>query len=433
MDIHKAREKFLSNKVVDHIVRTVEDILNFQLSNDEIKYIHKCMKVAANEPQFFEKPTLRDCCDTISNVSSKYINRARYTDMREDMTKRVMSESGKYVPMKPIDEVLPSIFELIGQDTPKRPVIFPNDHIGDSEERAGLINRNSGLSNLLNMELAVGSIFGLANPRDVVSALGLRYRHILLSLDTRNRILIDDATTSALRSTASWNYFTGAQIDQGSATSNNVINNIIGIECGDICFPNYWPEQFNEFRQVSMFIHEISDQAAIISQKTRHHFLFNVEALPGSSNRVKLKSVYSDISEIRFASPITTINTLTVSFAAPFNRVILGWDRSSNVVVAKSIGVGSPTGFTLGNAHNLSNGDLVYLEGFTTGAPTTDFSTISLANRDEGHIISGVTTFYFEIAGLDTNATTGALTVTNVIYGSRRFLIPLKFKCLLTI
>lgn len=200
-----------------------------------------------------------------------------------------------------------------------------------------------------------------------------------------------------------------------------------------IVFPNFLPEQFNEFHQVSMFIHEISDQAGIISSKLRHHFLFNVEYLTGNNNRVKLVNAYPDVSEVRFNNPIVSLNTITISFGAPFDRITIGWDRSVSVVVAKSIGAGQPTGFTLGNVHGMANGDLVYIEGFTTGSPTVDNSVITLANRDQGHVISNVSTYYFEIAGLDSSTTTGTPTVNTVVYGSRRFLIPLKFKTLTNI
>lgn len=245
MDIETARKKFLSHGVITHVINSIEDALGSGLDNNEVKYVHKCMRAAANEPIFFSKPTLKDCCETVCNVAQKYITRARYIDSREDMTQRVMSESGKYIPMHPLDEKLPTLFELLGKDDSRAssepPQISQNSGSQFGGASGALSNAGANSAAPSEGNVGVSNILGISTMRELSTAFGFRPYHILLTLDTRNRILIDNAATPALRNTITWNYFTGTQIVQGSATSNNIISNIIGIECAALYFPTFCP------------------------------------------------------------------------------------------------------------------------------------------------------------------------------------------------
>ena len=254
------------------------------------------------------------------------------------------------------------------------------------------------------------------------------FRYATLALDTKNRNLSDSNPGS--RRTLSWVYSSNnAQWVQGSATSTIIIKNAIGMECGILYLPIFDNSLIGEYKQISMFINEFSSQSTYITSKTRYHFLFNAEIVPNNGGgRLRLSPVYGDVSEIRFDPPIPSISNLTISFSSPADPLSFGFDRDTSPTVQKGISTGDPTTILTSHDHNLTNGDLVYLEGFTTADAAADAAVITAANSVNGYIISNVTSNSFDINALDTSSITAAITLARVIYGSKRFFIPLKFK-----
>ena len=146
-----------------------------------------------------------------------------------------------------------------------------------------------------------------------------------ITLDTRNRNLVDSDPGS--RDTISWEFHQGVRMEQGCFTSQGgELKDIIGIEAGTIMMPNIFDALYHEYSQVSMFIREFSDQSCILTDKTRYHFLFNAELISGQ-DKIRLTPVFW---ECAFNNPITTVNTLTVSFAGPAERLSFGYDRDLN-------------------------------------------------------------------------------------------------------
>ncbi len=427
MSYAEVRKAFLSKQNVDHILSEIRREIG-PIDKSEAAMVHTAMEKISNNRDFFcNKATLREVDNHVISSLSAKIRKFKMTDYREELTRRVLSESeplNGYFKPKPINQ--PSILDLLhepGEEGTSNNLSISNAPVNNnnssqqttSEQR--IIVQNSGQTN-------ISSMFGLNLEQLLIKS---HNRFVSLTLDTRNRNLSFNQAQAANRDVVSWNYFIGTRFDQGTALSARTISNIIGIKCSSLFIPNFSPEQTNEFRQITMFIQEFADQSAIITSKTRAHFTFDVEYV---GTRLKLTSPQGTENEIRFDQPVVTLSTLTLSFGSPFDKIILGWDRSTSVTVTNSIGAGQPTGFTTTNIHGLTNGDLVYLEGFSTGAPVTDNAVITLANHDAGHIISNTSTYYFEISGLDTSGVTGSSTVTTVIYGSRRFMIPLTFRCL---
>ncbi len=270
------------------------------------------------------------------------------------------------------------------------------------------------------------SFLGFTNGRSLMRALSrqsLEVGYPLLMLDTRNRIR-SDADQNA-RNNIRWDFYEGVNVRQGTVSGIGFIKDIVSVECGTIYLPNIEDNAFTEFRQISMFIHEFSAQAGIINDKVRFHFLFNAEniATDTGTERLKLIPAFEGAAETKFARPITGLSSLTVSFGSPAERITFGHDHDP---APTSVSTANPAVFTTSFNHGLSNGDLVYLEGFTTGDVNADSALITLANQEKGHIIQNKTANTFEIAALDSSGATGTVTVTRIIFGSQRFFIPLK-------
>ena len=304
-------------------------------------------------------------------------------------------------------------YDLIDTSAQPQPQISPAptpSSRGRGNENAGVVSGLLGWTNVFDMLYAI-------NP------LSLARSSPILTLDTRNRNLVDPDPSN--RSKMVWNFTQGLSITQGSVNGIGVIRDIISIDCANIYLPLYNSSLYTEYRQISMYIEELSNQASILSARTRYHFLFDATIVPDDTGSTRLKLVPAfDDSEVIFDKPVTSLNTLTVSFASPAETISFGYDRDTNPT---SVSVANPAVFTTSHTHNLTAGDLVYLEGFTTSNVSGNNTLITLANRESGHVISNVTTNTFEISALDTSTVTSP-SVRAIIYGSRRFFIPLKIK-----
>jgi hypothetical protein len=427
MRIDEARKAFLSGDNFDFIIDRIQS-LGIVIDKLDANSIFGVMKKLADNPKTFStKNNLREVDEETTQVIVEAIKKQRMIDQREEMTKRVISEESPlntfFVPKKNIR--IPTLLELVtqgGDDASSSSTSGVSSGTGfvsgNSGGNGGEVDTSGGVINA-----NISSLFGLNYDQFFVKN---QTRSIPLLLDSRNRNLVESNVYE--RDNLSWNYTIGSRFEQGAALSNRTINNIVSIKCSSLLFPNYVPEQTNEFRQITMFIREFSDQGGYITSKTRAHFLYDVEYI---GNRLRLSSPSGVENLIKFEKPISSLNVITIYFASPFDKIIFGLDRiNSGITITKSIGVGQATAFTTLTKHNLNNGDIVYLEGFTTGDAIADNTVIVYAGRDAGHIISNVSDYYFEVSTLDTNAITGTATVGTIIYGSKRFIIPLTFNCL---
>lgn len=414
MRIEEARKAFLSKENFDYLIDKLQSYgLNIDKA-DSNSIFGIMQKMADNPKTFNSRNNLREVDEHAVKVIHDGLKKQKMYDYREEMTKRVISEDAPlnaYFVPKPIK--IPTLLEILQQSDDEKTTESTNTVL------APVNNINSGSTVGSN----INTIFGLNLNQLLIKS---QNRSVPLILDTRNRNLTESNINT--RDEISWNYFTGTRFEQGVALSNRTINNIISIKCNSLLIPNFAPEQTNEFRQISMVIREFSDQGGVITSKTRSHFIFDIEYI---GNRLRLTSPSGVENEIKFEKPISSLNTLSIYFSSPFDKITLGIDRiTSNIAINKSIGVGLPTGFTTGITHFLTNGDIIYLEGFSTSNDSVNNRIVTFANRDIGHIISNISTHYFEIAGLDTFTITGSPVVSAIIYGSKRFMIPLIFNCL---
>ncbi len=277
----------------------------------------------------------------------------------------------------------------------------------------------------------VHGLFGLSDIIDVVNIVNpsaLVSTFPVLTLDTRNRILSDISPAS--RTKLSWNFYNNSRFSQGAVNGIGDLRDVVSIEPAVIYLPNVSDQSFIEYRQISMYIHEFSEQASILTDKVRYHFLFNAETVTNDSGTARLKlSPAFDNATMVFNKPLATIDTLTISFGCPAEKITFGYDRDPGVPT--SITNANPAVVTTSVSHGLNNGDLIYLENVVSTS-SADSAILAIANQEKGHIIQNVTATTFEIAGLDSSAAAGTLSCTGCIFGSQRFFIPLKFKYLAT-
>ena len=104
---------------------------------------------------------------------------------------------------------------------------------------------------------------------------------------------------------------------------------------------------------------------------------FNIEK---STNYLNLSPSLPD-GKISFPYPLrSSFDVLNVIFKSQFAPIIFDPDRA----FVSSVTVGNPTIFNFANNITISNNDLLYISGFSTGTSNID----SLINRDQGQICS---------------------------------------------
>lgn len=274
-------------------------------------------------------------------------------------------------------------------------------------------------------------MYGLKDTIELAHALNpsaLVRSYNIITLDTRNRVLSDSDPSS--RNTITWNFNNDHILTQGGVNGIGELQDIVSIEAATMYLPSIENQLYSEYRQITMFIHELSGQSCILTEKTRYHFIFNAEGVDSDAGSTRLKLTPSfDDAPTEFGKPITTLNTITISFAFPAERGTFGYDRAPN-----------PQNVTISNAnpavldtlvnHGLSNGDIVYLEGVSSTSNVADVSLVTLANQEKGFVIGSTTSNTFELVGLDTSSASGTLSLTGCIFGSQRFFVPLKIKYL---
>jgi len=407
-----SRKEFISSASKATVAGIVRNNIKRNLSNDEIQYIIE-----------FIEENARSLLAYNTTVKNAQIDAAR-TIIRE-----WSASDNQYVAPLATDyeDQEPSDAERSDDEIDIHTNLKEFIYSGDAANRAAMIRPEQEYVKQSTVSVDFLSSLGIGNLLELVSAVNPRAltRHFpQLVLDTRNRSLVD--STPGQRTSLSWSRNTSGGYERGALNSLKPVRNIVQIECATIYMPNINDVAFNEYRQISMLIQEFSDQSSILSDSVRFHFLFDAETISNDvgSERLKLTSPYRQTSYVGFDPPLTSIDTLTITFGSPAERLTLGYDRDSNPV---SVSSSNPVVFTCSINHNLRAGDLVYLEGFTTDNPSTDSYNISIANRTSGHVIQNPTNTTFEIAILDTTGMVNPI-VTSIIFGPQRFFIPFKLR-----
>jgi hypothetical protein len=227
-----------------------------------------------------------------------------------------------------------------------------------------------------------------------------------IQLDTRYRILDNDGTQFF-----KWNFINTETTTQGSVNAIGNIRDITAMRIYPVKIP-YKDVVNNDYGRVTVFIEEFSAQSFIAQEGRRFHFAFGVNV---QDRWVELNPENYNDGYFRFRTPITRLDTLTISIAAPLERVVFDTDR---MLASVSNYGAATTQFTTTAQHNLETGDRIYVSNFTTANPNTDLVIVSNINSSNGYIVNVIDDFIFTIPvasnGIRTIGT-GTVAVTNGI------------------
>lgn len=243
-----------------------------------------------------------------------------------------------------------------------------------------------------------------------------------ISLDTKNRSLNNDGT-SYFQWTAN---NLASSIGQGDYYLDSNVRDIVEIRVLPIKMP-YVSSADNDYGRITMYVNEYSSQAYVNANNLRYHFIYSSDII---DRWIHLRTYTNNEGVYKFATPITQLSSLTLTFASPFDNILFDLDRLNNFTVYDYDTL-NKTWFYTPSQHNLETGDRVYITGFTTLNPAPDQPIISNINIDTGLIVTTVDTNRILV---DVNSSSiyelgvGSITLTNgsnIIIGTSTTFISL--------
>lgn len=249
--------------------------------------------------------------------------------------------------------------------------------------------------------------------RDSNILIDSRYQNIANS--DRSKIVFNIVSNTKVKSPGS-----------GVITSISNMRDIVEIEIYPFSIP-YLAAADNYYQKITLSILELSAISIDSYEDSQFHFIFNTTI---NGNLIDLTPINKTF---RFFKPISRINEFTLRFGSPLNQLTFDKDR----LYTSNINYGSNPGIiSFAESHNLITGDLVYIENFNTLTPATDLNIINEINNSQGHICTRINNTSISI-NVDLTQILLASQIPNlsvlVYFGSKRLLLPLKFRYLIGI
>jgi hypothetical protein len=285
----------------------------------------------------------------------------------------------------------------------------------------------------------VSKFLGISNSEDAVRVMNptALHRKNFMLLDSRYRILSGSSIDGI--STFSWNYVLKSQIEaQGSVNIIGNVRDIIAMRVYPFRIP-YVDSADNKYSRISVFVEELGSQAFVAHEDRKFHFMLRSTI---DSEFIELETNKFNDGFFHFEKPITTLNTLTLSFGSPLEKIIFPNDRgwcsidyfSLTPLTLITTYVNSPLGSSL-QEHGLNNGDRVYFDLFNVGALPALLTDQKLINETIKESVNGKEGFLVNI--VDVNSFTINYDTSNiqnpipnirfrVFFGSKRMFIPIE-------
>lgn len=299
-----------------------------------------------------------------------------------------------------------------------RKILTRSDNSDNTSIQDGEGFDNKSTVTLKNMNTAVlNSLDVIQNKFKLLHTVNDVYSSYVL-LDSRYR-KIEGAIGNPITE-YKWEYTPTIYTTHGTANVISRIQDILYIQVQQFGIP-YVAAADNVYKRVSMLIQEFSALAVIAHENRRYHLMFHTEV---DGNRIDLIPPPIDEGRFRFSTPINKVDQLTISFGSPLTPIRFESDRY-NITVIPINAIETQILFPVN--HNINNGEIVILSGFTTAAPVTDEVHINSINNSEGHVVNVVNATTLSIVVDLTTITPAASTpVVECFITTRRVLIPIR-------
>jgi hypothetical protein len=242
-----------------------------------------------------------------------------------------------------------------------------------------------------------------------------RERSIYVLLDSRYR------NRSTSPDVFQWTVSSVPSDSRGIVSAMTSMQNIIYMQFSSFYIP-YTSAADNVYRKVSLLVDELQFAAVMAHENRHYHAMFDTEV---QGNRILCTPDTTDDGRFRFNTPINYIKSISVSFGGPLNQLSFLSDYFTVVI---SVNAPNSTYLTFSVDHNVSDGEVVYIDGFATATPQVDFAAVSAISDELGHTVSVVNNVTLEInADLSTTTMLTPNPSVECYITTRRVFIPIRF------
>ena len=429
--------KFTNTTFYKSIVSSVEKKINRSLSrseiNESVSFIQKLDPTLLSAE--YQKQTIPIMITTLADEFNKFNCKIpEYDDSQQIIrdTIGLTSESGTAHGV--YDD--PSFF--IRTQSDRKNVVKDDVKDEDDNSSANKITRTMSVKNE-SFPKNISEFLGISNSEDAVRVMNPNalHRKNFMILDSRYRIL--SGTNINGISKFSWNYVLQSQIEaQGGVNIIGNVRDIIAMRVYPFRIP-YVGSADNKYSRISVFVEELGSQSFVAHEDRKFHFMLRSTI---DSEFIELETNKFNDGFFYFEKPVTTLNTLTLSFGSPLEKIIFPHDRSWCTIDYFALSplslittyVNSPVGSSL-QEHGLNNGDMVYFDLFNVGdvpPALTDQKLINdtikeTVNRKDGFLITVINTTSFTIAYDTSNIQNPIPNIRfQVFFGSKRMFIPVE-------
>mgnify|MGYP000976884063 CR=1 FL=1 len=420
-----------TNELQDTIVKNVSTGLNRQLHTNEynqiIKFIGKIDPDLLN-PRYKDN-TIKLMSKTLIDEFKKYNSQKAPYDDSQQMIRDIIGISSESGTSHGIYDN-PNFYKKINNDKQLE------DH-NNKEMNPGR-NTSNNIEQINKSKLS--DLFGIKTSEEMVRVLNpvSLYKKNYFVLDSRYRSNEGSNNLSNSIDKYIWDFNLNSQPSDKNS-SVNVIGNMRDIVAMRI-YPFRIPYSSlldNKYKRVSMLIDEMSSQSFVAHEQRKFHFILGSDI---DSNFLNLSTDKFNDGHFYFEKPITTLEKISISFGNPLEKVSFGLDRCNyrvdNVSIAPLTKI---TTYYTNNTdlftHGLTNGDRVYLSGYTVGyVDPILVEQVQINNKIQndinninGYIISIIDNYSFSI-NLDTSLIQNPLDIafSDVYFGSSRIFIPME-------
>ena len=322
------------------IIKKVEEYINRSLTdkeeNDSIKLI--------KNTNF----------DNISNISKQKISRLLIDTIIEDINYKHCSENVN------IHELLLSEINETENNLDSQYKNVAKKIGNDAENECNGLNIKSifGIDDMFKLSKFITEIGNINKPKENKEHMAY------LFLDSKYRFLEKDSTECY-----KWGCVNSFISSQGTVNHNNLIKNIKSIEMTKFILPNSLNKSIFKYDRITTLIHEFESQSFIGHENRRFHFISQPEIV---NDKIEIDPHYFHGGVFEFKDPITILDTITISFGNPLEKIKFDKDRLFGVINIEKNNVENNVEnndkckivIIFDEPHNLDNGDYIYIDTF---------------------------------------------------------------------
>jgi hypothetical protein len=209
----------------------------------------------------------------------------------------------------------------------------------------------------------IDSFFGIRDITELIKTInepGVTVNKVYLLLDSRYRFLENDGTDYF-----KWGCISNYVRSQGTVNFIGDLKDIIGIHMSNFTFPSIKDEDVFKYNRVSILVSEFESQSFIGHEDRRFHFM--AQPIELDTGHVEMDTRTLGRSEYHFNDSIVSLDTITISFGNPLERIKFDKDRLDGCFCIN----GNLLLIQFDENHNLKSGDYVYTEHYKINKNST--------------------------------------------------------------